>query len=61
MPSRRCPYCDRHWPVKDAFKVCPSCREDTVFINLQPMPDGVAEDERLHAEFSWWLLEHDRL
>lgn len=61
MNSYRCPWCEIAWPYRDEFKECPQCREKTQQHSNAAITDGMAYSLQQHAEFGWWLFEHERV
>lgn len=60
MNSYRCPWCEIAWPLRDEFKSCPQCQEETKQHTNAAITDGMAHDLQAHAEFGWWLWDHNR-
>lgn len=58
-----CTYCERRWPVNDAYETCPACREPTEGnrYHTPNVTDEGARELAVHYAFGWWLWENDRL
>lgn len=59
--SRCCKYCELYFPDDGEWLECPCCREPTHESFHAPMTSEEAASLKRHADFGWWLLEHDRL
>jgi hypothetical protein len=61
--SLECRYCERRWPVDEAYLTCPACREPTEGSAYHQPSVGPNEAIVLarHYAFGWWLWDNDRL